>query len=117
MAETIAIEPWFFEVPLPPIADESARQQLEALNVAGRRHMLLMFQQIAMAAGVPLDAITPDYAEIGVEKARLAVCIAARQPGKQSESDLEKLALSYVDLLRDWTQLFNASQGWTSDFQ
>jgi hypothetical protein len=36
---------------------------------------------------------------------------------KQPETDLEELALSYVGLLRDWTNLFNASQGWTSDLQ
>jgi hypothetical protein len=65
-------------------------------------------------AKLPLDTITPDYAEIGVEEARLAVCAAADQSGKQPESDLEELALSYVDMLRDWTRLLNTSHGWTS---
>lgn len=117
MPDSMAMEPWFFEIPLPPLADERDRRQLKSLNAAGRHLMLLMFQQVAMDANIPLDGITPDYAEIGVDEVQSAVIAAARQPGKQPETDLEELALSYVGLLRDWTNLFNASQGWTSDLQ
>jgi hypothetical protein len=113
----MAMEPWFFEIPLPALADERDRRQLKSLNAAGRHLMLLMFQQVAMDANIPLDGITPDYAEIGIDEVQSAVIAAARQPGKQPETDLEELALSYVGLLRDWTNLFNASQGWTSDLQ
>jgi hypothetical protein len=116
MPDSLSIEPWVFEVPLPLAVTMSDGRQLEALNAAGRRIMLLMLQQVALDADMPLDAITEDYAEIGVSDVRSAVIAAATKRSQdRCGSHLELLALSYLGVMRDWTHCPNASQGWSFD--
>jgi hypothetical protein len=105
------LEPWFFDEKPPFPLNEDDQARIDTLNAAGRAIVLRMVEQIALNDGIEWDGITPAFAETAIDRVRDIVHAARdRGPGAIAESDLEELALRYMDAMRLWLRIYAAAR-------
>jgi hypothetical protein len=105
------LEPWFFDEKPPFPLNEDDQARIDTLNAAGRAIVLRMVEQIALNDGIAWDGITPAFADTAIDRVRDIVHAArSRGPGAIAESDLEELALRYMDAMRLWLRIYAAAR-------
>lgn len=105
------IEPWFFEIEPPFALDEDNQERVTALNAAGRAIVQRMVEHIAVDEDVPAEAMTPDFADRAIDRARDAILSARNaRPGAKPGTDLEELAFKYMDAMRLWLRIYRVAR-------
>jgi len=106
------IEPWFFEIEGPCPLDEDNQERIDTLNAAGRTIVQRMVEHIAIDESVPAEAMTSEFADRAIDRARDAIHAARNAPpGAKPGTDLEELAFKYMDVMRLWLRIYRAAQG------
>ena len=105
------IEPWFFEIEPPFTLDDDNQERITALNAAGRAIVQRMVEHIAVDEDVPAEAMTPDFADRAIDRARDAILHARNaRPGAKPGTDLEELAFKYMDAMRLWLRIYRVAR-------
>jgi hypothetical protein len=105
------MEPWFFEIEAPFPLDDEDRERITTLNAAGRAIVQRMVEHIAIDEDVPAEAMTPDFADRALDRARDAIHAARNtRPGVRPKTDLEELAFKYMDAMRLWLRIYRAAR-------
>ena len=105
------MEPWFFEIEAPFPLDDEDRERITTLNAAGRAIVQRMVEHIAIDEDVPAEAMTPDFADRALDRARDAIHAARNaRTGVRPNSDLEELAFKYMDAMRLWLRIYRAAR-------
>ena len=109
------VEPWFFEIEPPYPLDEDNQNRVNALNAAGRAIVTRMVEHIAIDEDVPAEAMTPDFADRAIDRARDAI-LTARNAGPKGrpKTDIEELAFKYMDAMRLWLRIYRMARGATA---
>jgi hypothetical protein len=105
------MEPWFFEIEAPFPLDDEDRERITTLNTAGRAIVQRMVEHIAIDEDIPAEAMTPDFADRAIDRARDAIHAArGARPGARPKTDLEELAFKYMDAMRLWLRIYRAAR-------
>jgi hypothetical protein len=107
----IPLEPWFFEIEPPFALNDDEREKVRTLEALGRELVRRMVQQIALDEGMPLESITPGYADHALDRARDEIHIARNAgPAYRAGNDLEELAGRYMQAMRLWLLIYGAAR-------
>jgi hypothetical protein len=106
------MEPWFYDLEPPfPIDDEDDQAKITTLNNAGRAIVTRMVELIAVDENMAPEAITPEFADRAIDKARDAIHAARNAgPNRKPETDIEELAHRYMDAMRLWLRIYRAAR-------
>jgi hypothetical protein len=105
------IEPWFFDLEAPCALAEEDQDRVNVLNAAGRAIVTRMVEHIAIDENMPAEALTPDFADRAIDRARDAIHAARNAgPGARPQTDLEELAFRYMDAMRLWARIYRAAR-------
>jgi hypothetical protein len=109
--EAKPIEPWFFDLEPPFPLDEDSLDKIDALNSAGRAIVTRMIEHIAVDENVPTEAITPQFADLAIDRARDAIHTARNAgPAGRPATDIEELAYRYMDAMRLWLRIYRVAR-------
>lgn len=110
------MEPWFYDLEPPFPLDDDSQDKIDALNSAGRAIVTRMVEHIAVDENVPAEAITPQFADLAIDKVRDAIN-AARDAGPTGRptTDIEELAFRYMDAMRLWLRIYRAARDAKTD--
>jgi hypothetical protein len=105
------LEPWFFEVETPFDLTEDEADKVKTLEAFGRELVRRMVEHIALDEGMPLESVTPGFADHAINRARDAIH-AARNAGPRHRAidDLEELAGKYMQTMRLWLAIQGAAR-------
>jgi hypothetical protein len=114
--EARPMEPWFYDLEPPFPLDDDSQDKIDALNSAGRAIVTRMVEHIAVDENVPAEAITPQFADLAIDRARDAIN-AARDagPAGRPATDIEELAFRYMDAMRLWLRIYRAARDAKTD--
>ena len=105
------IEPWFFELEAPCPLDDEDQARIDVLKAAGRAIVTRMVEHIAIDENVPVEAMTPGFADIALDRVRDAIHAARNAgPKTRAKTDLEELAFRYMDAMRLWLRIYRTAR-------
>jgi hypothetical protein len=105
------LEPWFFEIEPPFVLGDDESEKVKTLAALGRELVRRMVQQIALDDDMPLEAITPGFADHAIDRVRDAIHAARDSgPGHKAANDLEELAGRYMQAMRLWLMIHRAAR-------
>jgi hypothetical protein len=106
------MEPWFFEIEAPFPLDEDNKERIDTLNVAGRAIVQRMVEHIAINENVPAEAMTAEFADRALNRARDAITAARNAtPSAKPRTALEELAFKYMEAMRLWLRIYRLARG------
>ena len=106
------MEPWFFEIEAPFPLDEENQERVDTLNAAGRAIVQRMVEHIAIDEGIPAEALTAEFADRALDRVRDAIHAARNaRPDAKPRTDLEELALKYMEAMRLWLRIYRMARG------
>ncbi len=109
--EAKPMEPWFYDLEPPFPLDDDSQDKIDALNSAGRAIVTRMVEHIAVDENVPAEAITPQFADLAIDRARDAINAARNAgPSGRPTTDLEELAFRYIDAMRLCLRIYRAAR-------
>ncbi len=109
--EANPMEPWFYDLEPPFPLDDDSQDKIDALNSAGRAIVTRMVEHIAVDENVPAEAITPQFADLAIDKVRDAINAARNAgPARRPNTDIEELAFRYMDAMRLWLRVYRAAR-------
>jgi hypothetical protein len=105
------LEPWFFEVEPPFDLNDEERDQVRTLEALGRELVRRMVQQVAIDENMPLESITPGFADHALDRVRDEIHAARNAgPAYKAANDLEELAHRYMRTMRLWLAIHGAAR-------
>jgi hypothetical protein len=114
--EAKPMEPWFYDLEPPFPLDDDSQDKIDALNLAGRAIVTRMVEHIAVDENVPAEAITPQFADLAIDRARDAINAARNAgPAGRPTTDIEELAFRYMDAMRLWLRIYRAARDANTD--
>ncbi len=108
------VEPWFYELEPSIALGEDDQEKVDTLTAAGRAIVLRMVEQVALDQNVAVDGMTAQFADMAIDRVRDAI-VAARDagPGMRANTDMEELALRYMEAMRLYMRIYRAAQNRT----
>ena len=114
--EARPMEPWFYDLEPPFPLDDDSQDKIDALNSAGRAIVTRMVEHIAVDENVPAEAITPQFADLAIDRVRDAINAARNAgPAARPTTDIEELAFRYMDAMRLWLRIYRAARDTNTD--